>query len=425
MRRWPRRRGSPGHGAPETEPGAAAEQARCRAARNRLLPAAAPLAQGRCRHPARPNRDVLGCPWGLRQPRCPTAGPMESPTAGAGGAGGRGGRAHLAYGNQLEQPERSWHQAGKGRPGGSGAGGPGSRGPGRSRFAGEGERGRGQAQIGTVWAIEAPLSGGLWRARQPFRRGRKRRLEPDWPGGPRAGGRKRGREAPPPPRTGSGTALGSPAAPRPPIAPHRPPGPVPSRPLCPPRWHRLRGGGCCWGRPRPRVPEAAPGTSASHSEDARRDVSRLAAWPWWERVCPRPAWHDLRSHRGPGSPPWGGEAAFSGVLGRAAACPPRWAVTAPVRMGLSAFHPGGISAGSRRQEVRRQQKAGGESGQVRTPLPERGRGQHKAGAGTACGEGRWQGGRARRRGAASGARPRGRSLAGPLRPGPGSGGPQA
>lgn len=73
-----------------------------------------------------------------------------------------------------------------------------------------------------------------------------------------------------------------------------------------------------------------------------------------------------------------------------------------------------------RWEKCRQQKAGGESGQVRTSLPKRGWGQHRAGAGAACGEGRWQGGRARRCGAASGTRPRVWRLAGPLGPESGS-----
>lgn len=72
--------------------------------------------------------------------------------------------------------------------------------------------------------------------------------------------------------------------------------------------------------------------------------------------------------------------------------------------------------------MRRQQKAGGESGQVRMSLPEWGwgRGQRRAGAGAACSEGRWQGGRARRCGAASGTRPRVWRLAGPLGPESGS-----
>lgn len=116
----------------------------------------------------------------------------------------------------------------------------------------------GQAQIGTVWVIEAPLSGGLWRARQPFLRGRKRRLEPDWPGGPRAGGRKRGRKRA---FIASVPAVAQLQAAQP---PHDPPASVPCRPvLCHSlgvAWMHLarcRGRGCCCGAPCPLVPICA------------------------------------------------------------------------------------------------------------------------------------------------------------------------
>lgn len=173
--------------------------------------------------------------------------------------------SHLADGKQLQQPASSWHRA-RGclrLRGEQGRGSPPFCRRGESKAtSGAG----GQAQIGTVWAIEAPLSGGLWRARQPFLRGRKRRLEPDWPGGPRAGGRKRGRE-------GSAFIASTPAAAWLQAAqpPHGPPATVPRCPaLCRkpqggplravPPWMQLaprQGRGCCSGAPCPLVPICA------------------------------------------------------------------------------------------------------------------------------------------------------------------------
>uniref|UniRef100_A0A8D0FIA2 E1 ubiquitin-activating enzyme n=1 Tax=Strix occidentalis caurina TaxID=311401 RepID=A0A8D0FIA2_STROC len=68
VRRQPCRRGSPGRGAREAGLGATAGRACRQPARNRLLPAAAPLAPSRYHRPAHPgfgpNRDVLEHPWG-------------------------------------------------------------------------------------------------------------------------------------------------------------------------------------------------------------------------------------------------------------------------------------------------------------------------------------------------------------------------
>lgn len=203
------------------DPGAAVGQEHRQAARNRLLPVAAPAW-----HPATTAVPLAPASGPTRMMLCgaeaappPHSGPHGQPR------GQRaGGRRQPSTSGLWKTAAAAGEQLAPGReglPGRSGAGGPGGGGPARSRSAGEGARGRGPAQIGTVWAIEAPLSGGLWRARQPFRHGRKRRLEPDWPGGPRAGGRKRGREVSPLPRTDSGITLGCPAAPRPPRTPHR------------------------------------------------------------------------------------------------------------------------------------------------------------------------------------------------------------
>lgn len=189
-------------------------------------------------------------------------------------AGSRCSRTHLAYGNQLRQAESSWHRAGKGRPG--------ERGRGSRRWGTrEGGRGWGQAQIGTVWAIEAPLSGGLWRARQGSPSGTAGSA--DWnqigPGGPGPGaGRGGGREG------GDSTALrrlqhhfGLMAAPRPPQTPC----PALCYPGCSvPGLASSLDGGCCWAWPCPQVPAAAPNTSMCQGEDTRCDISHLAAWLW-------------------------------------------------------------------------------------------------------------------------------------------------
>lgn len=58
------------------------------------------------------------------------------------------------------------------------------------------------------------------------------------------------------------------------------------------------GGVCCLSWPCPCVPAIVPSTFMSHSWDAQCNISCLGAWPWWEHMLPRPAWHDL------GNPPW-------------------------------------------------------------------------------------------------------------------------
>lgn len=165
------------------------------------------------------------------------------------------------------------------RAAGTGPGAAGGAGPGSPPAAGGGKagQGRGQAQIGTVWAIEAPLSGGLWRARQPFLRGRKRRLEPDWPGGPRAGGRKRGREAPPtPPRRlqlGFGLPSRDVASPRLRPAICGCPAPCHSLGVSWPCLAPSLRGGCRSVPSGPDTPTSTAGTSVSQSQDTRRDSS--------------------------------------------------------------------------------------------------------------------------------------------------------
>lgn len=212
------------------------------------------------------------------------------------------------------------------------------------------ESGWGQVQIGTVWAIEAPLSGGLWRARRGSPSGVAGNA--DWnqigprgpgPGAGRGGGKRLHRLA------GLRHRFGLPGHP---TAPSHPTG---SRALrCPghgaPMLAPSLGGGCCWGWPCPRVPAAAPGTSMFHGEDAWRDVSCPAARPRWEHMSPRLTWHDLWSHEGLGSLPWWQPlpegCAFQGA-GTGSGVP---SVAAPVRMGLSPFHPVGSvqAAGGRR-----------------------------------------------------------------------------
>jgi len=79
------REASPRHGAREMDPGAAVSRARCQAARNRLLPAAAPPAPSYLHHPTCPSFRLDSMLWGAGGAEAahrPTAGPTASPASG-------------------------------------------------------------------------------------------------------------------------------------------------------------------------------------------------------------------------------------------------------------------------------------------------------------------------------------------------------